>query len=280
MSSSTPSRPHGARLDLVIGVVTILLFIFAARVAAQRSVDASVIHVVTALLPPQMGADGQGREAEIIRRALRAGGIGRQIEFHVVPFTRQWELFRSDSRFDMVTTVPVEIQLDGLQSSPYINYQNGIIYKDADFPGGLGDSPFARLNGRRVVTFAGASSILDDVRQLVSNASMYIERANQASHSMMFVNGLVDVVIADELIFANYTNDLLGAGYGAFMANVRFDPVFCPTPYHAVFRDESLRNAFEEGLKVIKANGTVAAIDQTFRRRYAINGTARRKSGC
>jgi polar amino acid transport system substrate-binding protein len=244
--------------------------------------DAKVIRVVTALLPPQMDAGGKGREADIIIAAMRAGGIDPAIrfEFHVLPFTRHWQAFKADNqraRYDLVTTVPDEIDLGGLLSERYIQYQNGVIYRADRFPAGLGETPgevLASLSGKRVVAFAGAAVILNGVRRVSEQAFIYRERRAQRSHSVMFANGEADAVIAEELIFAYYTREILGGDYAAFAPKMAFDPVFCPTPYHLVFRQEKYRDAFNAGLKTIRANGTLDAIE----RRYAAAGAMPRST--
>jgi hypothetical protein len=192
-------------IDYAFSIVPLLIFALAMLSGLPRLGRDSSIRIATALLPPQMDTKGEGQEAEIIVAALIAGGETKSVEFHVMPFTRHWQAFNIDSRFDAVTTVPDELKLEGLRSDSYIDYQNGVIYDVAAFPNGLGVDPLKALTGKRIVAFAGAATILPAMRDVSERSSEYLERKDQLSHSVMFVKGAVDAVVADELIFAFYT---------------------------------------------------------------------------
>jgi len=263
-----------------LSAVTIAVFCAAMVAGLPRLRGDTSIRIATALLPPQMSEDGRGREAEIITAALRAGGVSTPIEFHVLPFTRHWQTFKSDSRFHAVTTVPADLDLDGLRSEPYVRYQNGIIYRRHRFPSGIGEPPFSALFGRRIVAFAGASAILPQIRSISEKALMYMERGDQLSHSVLYVNGVADAVIADELIFAHYTRELLGAAYQGTAEQTVFDPVFCATPYQMVFRDDRMRDNFNSGLNKIRANGELDAIEQKYAGSTGLSRGTRTAGGC
>jgi polar amino acid transport system substrate-binding protein len=251
---------------LLLAAFTAFALAVAGQVAPkQRSVP---IRLAAALVPPQMGPDGRGREADIISAAFEATGESRDIIFHVMPFTRHWQAYKADSRYDGVTTVTDDIGIEGRRSAPYVHFQNGVIYRRADFPAGLGPDPLMSLTGRKVVSFAGAATILPEVSAVSRSAALYTERADQLIHTVMFAKNRVDAVIADELIFAHYTRDYLGGDYDAFAQVIVFDPVFCPTPYHLVFRSEELRARFDSGLETIRRDGRLDLIEA----RYAVAG--------
>jgi polar amino acid transport system substrate-binding protein len=267
-------------LDHALGLVAVLVFAFAMLSGLPRLRSDSSIRIATALLPPQMGSDGLGREADIITAALRAGGVSTPVEFHVMPFTRHWQSFKADSRFHGVTTVPDELDLDGLRSDVYIRYQNGVIYRASAFPRGLGEPALAALAGKRIIAFAGAAAILPGMRVVSENALMYLERKDQLSHSIMFAKGVADAVVADELIFAHYTREYLANDYPSFAAASVFDPVFCPTAYRLVLRDDKLRDAFNIGLTSIRASGVLGKIEEKYAADTGIKKLAPRKDGC
>jgi polar amino acid transport system substrate-binding protein len=267
-------------IDYVIATVALLIFGLALVSGLPRIGGDNSIRIVAALLPPQLNAYGSGREAEIIRAALRAGGVTRPVEFHVVPFTRHWQMYDSDPRFDAVATTPPEVPLSGSRSAPYIAYQNGVIYRVQDFPDGLGARPLESLAGRRVVAFAGASAILPEMREVGREALIYLERPDQVSHSIMFTNDVVDVVVADHLIFTHYTREVLGENYVALARGTRFDPVFCPTPYQMVFRDNALRDQFDRGLEILRLNGELDAINARYNEQAGVVEVPRVREGC
>lgn len=267
-------------LDYVLGACVLAIFALAILSGLPRLGADTSIRIATALLPPQMDEHGRGREADIIEASLSAAGVRATIEYHVLPFTRHWQVFKSDSRFQAVTTVPQEIDLDGLRSDVYIHYQNGIIYKFSSFPDGLGDAPLETLTAKRVVAFAGAASILPGVRDVSDRSSMYLERQDQRSHSILFANNQVDAVISDQLIFAHYFQQVRAADRSVQWWPAVFDPVFCPTPYRMIFRDEKIRNAFNAGLALIKSNGILAAIEARYSRAETLARVTRTVNGC
>ncbi|MGD9829943.1 MAG: substrate-binding periplasmic protein [Hyphomicrobiaceae bacterium] len=258
---------------VLLGGAAFAMFVIALVSGFPRLKDGASIRIAAPLLPPQMTLQGEGREAEIILAAFKAAGVGKPVEFHIMPFTRHWQAFLSDQRLDGVTTVPQDIQIKGIRSETYIHYQNGIFYRLADFPRGLAGEALTRIAAKRIVAFAGSTSVLPQVREVSDKARLYIERADQLSHSVMLQTGFVDVVIADELIFNFYTRELLGDGFQTYARTLAFDPVFCPTPYQMVFRDYELRQAFNAGMAVIARNGELDRIN----RKYALAGAIARR---
>jgi polar amino acid transport system substrate-binding protein len=267
-------------VDYAFSMVPLLIFALAMLSGLPRLGHDDAIRIAAALLPPKMDSKGDGQEAEIIVAALVAGGEKRSIEFHVMPFTRHWQVFETDNRFDAVTTVPDELTLDGLRSEPYIDYQNGVFYDVAAFPNGLGGDPLKALAGKRIVAFAGAATILPGMRDVSDKSSEYLERKDQLSHSVMFAKGAVDAVVADELIFAFYTREFLGADYFRVAATTVFDPVFCPTAYHLMFRGELLRNAFNKGLAIIRSDGTLGKITAKYATGAGLTRLSRQNKRC
>lgn len=251
-------------VGLVFGAAAIAFFVIAVSSGLPRQSVEETIHISAANLPPQMDGFGKGREAEIIVAALRAGGVTQQVEFHIVPFTRHWQAYQADERMDAVATVPSEVRLKGIRSVPYIYYQNGVFYRNTSFPAGLGNDPVVSLFDKRVVAFAGSTAVLPELLALSKAASLYIERADQFSHSIMLENGFVDAVIADELIFTYYTKQLLGSRYENFSKRIRYETVFCPTPYQMMFRDYELAQAFNAGLKAIIDNDELEMINKKY----------------
>jgi polar amino acid transport system substrate-binding protein len=263
---------------LVVGLLFLLCVTGGIALEHDRQVEP--IRIVAGEVPPQMDQSGRGREAEIIRAALRQTYGGRQIEFHVVPFTRHWEAFKNDEKYDGVATVPLKLDLGGFSSGPYIEYQNGIVYRRSDFPQGLGPDPVLTLRGKRVVAFAGAAGILPQVGGGIRNFEYYAEYADQYIHSAMLAQNFVDVVISDRLIFDTYDRKVLGAQYQKTAPTLVFDPAFCPTPYRIVFRTDEMRNAFNHGLSVIRQSGELDRINARYQQGAGISEIARSGAEC
>jgi polar amino acid transport system substrate-binding protein len=245
-----------------------------------QSSPAGVLRISAGEVPPHMDWTGGGREAEIIRAALRDEHGPGGIEFHVAPFSRHWEVFKRDERLHAVATTPLNMQLKGFASQPYIRYRNGIIYRAGDFPDGLGPQPVAALRDRRVVAFAGAALVLPGLQAAIPTFRSYAEYDDQYVHSVMLARGFVDVVIADRLIVDAYSRQVLGPRYEAEAARLRFDPAFCPTAYRMVFRTDALRAAFDKGLVAAGGRGELAAIEARYDAAAGIPEVARPLTGC
>ncbi|MBI1384211.1 MAG: transporter substrate-binding domain-containing protein [Rhizobiales bacterium] len=277
-----PEIMYRQATDIVLGALCLGLFFFALLSGLPRAEDDVALRIAAPLLPPQMDLDGRGREADIVQAAFEAAGLNRRIEFHIMPFTRHWKSYASDQRLDAVITVPKEVTLKGVRSEPYIYYQNGVFYDRSSIPGGLGNNPIGALELSRIVTFAGSTAVLKELGPLSERAPMYIERADQLSHSVVLASGFVDVVIADELIFDFYTRQVGASVAGTVDAppsrELVFDPIFCPTPYQVVFRSFELRELFNSGLSVIQKNGTLEKINSDY---HASRGVQRLdREGC
>ncbi|MEL6421290.1 MAG: ABC transporter substrate-binding protein [Pseudomonadota bacterium] len=265
---------------MLLAVTSLLAFLFGLASGLPRERDANLVRIVVPLLPPQVTIDGRGRETEIIRAAFAAQAPQVRVEFHVMPFTRHWQAYRDDERFTAVSTVPRDVELAGARSDVYVRYQNGIFFRRTEFPNGLGASPLQQLGQLRLVSFAGSTVVLPQLRPLSERARFYIERADQRAHSVMFADRFVDAVIADELIFDHYTREGIAQGAALDTNAIAFAPIFCPTPYQLVFRDFARRETFNRGLQKIKANGVLRRINRAYRQQRSIGRISQPPRGC
>lgn len=224
------------------------------------------LHIIGPILPPNFDGNGSGREIDIMQAALRAGAEfdNRPIRFHALPFGRHWAQYKRDQRYDAVLTVPEGVELGGYRSDVYIAYGNGILYLLEQFPDGLGPNPMTALTGKRVATFAGAADILPELNEQSDRFSLYTEREYQYSHSGMLMTGFVDAVIADPMVTAHYLGVVASRIDKKDSTEIGFVPYYCPTDYRITFRDETLRRQFDNGLKIIKDNGTLTAINRRY----------------
>lgn len=301
MSQSRPPVAHrlamfARRAAPVLFLVAAIGFVFFASGAttyASRHQRQDTIRIAAAILPPHMTEAGTGREADIIRAALIEGGVSEPVEFFVLPFTRHWNAYQRDPRFDAVATAPMPppsdgrpaqststLDFDGFPSERYIEYENGIVYRRSDFPRGLDRDPLHALADKRVVAFAGASAILPGLRERVSDFALYVERDDQYEHSAMFVGRGVDAIIADRLIIDEYNRRILGQEYETFAPQLEFDPLYCPTPYRLVFRRDALRLAFNRGLRSLIESGKLAEINERYRAGAELEEAQRERGNC
>ena len=208
-------------------------------------------------LPPHVTADGQGREAQIIRETLQA--CGHEVRFQTAAFGSHWRRYRQRETLDAVTTVPEGKKLPGHMSQPYVRYQNGVsVLESAD----IQVDELSDLKGRDIVTFQDGIEILglSDRRDMFATVH---EVADQEVHSRLLFAGRVDAVLSDGLIFAAFNRRLREAGDVSFDPDqkVRFTAVVPPTAYRMAFRDAGLRDAFDRCFQKLKAGGRIEAIN-------------------
>jgi ABC-type amino acid transport substrate-binding protein len=96
--------------------------------------------------------------------------------------------------------------------------------------------------------------------------SLFIERQNQRDHSLMLLNGQVDAVIADAMIFSYFNKSLLKGKAVRNQAAPVFTEAFAATCYKMVFRNAEYRDLFDDGLKKMIANGQLRKIDDDYTR--------------
>ena len=80
----------------------------------------------------------------------------------------------------------------------------------------------------------------------------YREVADQIYQVHLLYSQRTDVVIADKNIFMYMKNKAIHINTKSFLT---FHPIFKPSPYKMIFKKESLRNDFNQGLAQLKANG-------------------------
>jgi polar amino acid transport system substrate-binding protein len=260
--------------SLLILMLGILIAIFVLALIAYRKPFSALkdknIEIVAAFIPPNIKEDGQGREADIIRSALKLGDVRpelktRSVRFHVEPFGKHWYSYETDDRFDAVATVPTIADLRGHTSKFYIMYRNGVGVLD----GKGAQEPITNLeqmDGERVISFAGAAQVIPGLKELVKRGKFkaYLEREDQRTHSWMLLNGKVDAVIADAMIFSEFNDRIFADGKAKRHAIQFYSHAFMPTCYTMVFRNAEYRDQFDDGLRKMIDGGQLYQIDQNY----------------
>lgn len=220
--------------------------------AVAKEITISAGHI-----PPHMTQDGTGREAEIISATLES--CGHRAKFIVQPFPQRWDRYKNDPAVDAVATVPDGYSLPGAQSVAYINYHDGVSVAGDRSPKNPDD-----LSGLNVVAFTGAESLLPRLKAARPTFQSYHETSDQPEQVRQLFSGRVDAVIGDGLIFANSIAQLRAQNQIKPHAEVRFHPIFAPTPYHMVFRDPALQQDFDRCYGLLKTVGKIDAINNAY----------------
>ena len=193
---------------------------------------------------------------------------GYEAKFLIQPFGRHIFTYRDSDKADAVMTVPLGTQLSGYSTAAYIWYQNGAVY-DANRTPSI--NSVADLQGRNVVTFKDGIELLE-LEDFEASLGSVLELANQRIHSHLLLLGRVDAILADGLIVAEINRRILTSTTAMLeldpLPDLKFAPIFTPTPYKLVFRDPLLAEAFDRCFDQAYADGVIMAIDEKYIGRF------------
>lgn len=204
--------------------------------------------------PPYIMESGKdGLEIEIAEQAFAASGC-KMIALQFPP-ARGLNMLRAGS-IDGLMTVDEGIGNGGYFSDPYISYQNvatTLTKRHIEL------HEVEDLANYSVAGFQNASVILGEkFKAVVANHKEYKEYPFQLIQDNLLYTGRVDVVVGDRLIFRYFSTRMVSTIDAS--QTVTFQPIFPPSPRKAAFRNAELRDRFNAGLKIIRANGKYDAI--------------------
>jgi polar amino acid transport system substrate-binding protein len=234
-------------------LLALLSLLLALPCAAQNIVKVGTGYV----LPPYVIPETQsGYELDIVRAAFTASGLTVQFVFY--PPARALYSVRTKA-IDAVTTINENSGLDGFWSDSHISYQNYAITLQSS---GLKLNQIADLAGHTVSAFQNARlSLGPDYAKAVARAN-YQEYPDQLTQNKLLYSHRTEIVVADKLIF-NYLIPQLGNKFKT-QEPLQFHPIFPPTPYQLLFNDAQLRDQFNRGLAIIRANGQYQRIQNHY----------------
>lgn len=204
--------------------------------------------------PPYIMESGTaGFDYDIAKQALAAGGY--KLVGQMLPQARALVMLRT-GQLDGMLSVTEGIGGQDYFTDTYIVYQNVATTLTSR---NLKLRQIEDLANYSVAAFQNASMVLGDRFSLVvSGHSDYRELPSQITQNKLLFMGRVDVVVGDRLIF-RYFSDKLEPQIDATQA-VTYHRIFPESPRKAVFRDARVRDAFNAGLKIIRANSSYDAI--------------------
>ena len=194
-----------------------------------------------------------GMEYEIVERALAKAG------YEMVPY--YMPLMRiphslNGGALDGGMHLRAHMSIDGFFSNEVISYHNYVItLKENNFK-----IPFLKELGKlSTVAFQNAHKLLgEEFGEASRENPQYSEIANQALQVRMLAAGRVEAVVADFRIFLHFQKQVQREMKRKFFFT--FHRLFQPTPYRAAFRDRTIRDAFDVGLKELRRSGEYDAI--------------------
>lgn len=205
-------------------------------------------------LPPyvEQRASG-GIEVDIIRAVFRETAF--EPVFIQQPRVRMISAFEN-GEMDGILTQNIEASNVGCHTDWYISHQNvAITVKDRELSiNGLED-----LSDRAVLSFSGATRYLGrNFEAAVRGAKRYTESGDQGKHIALLYKNRFDVIVGDSWILSlaqkrHFTSS------GEYRPVIKH-PIMAPSLYVARFHEQAICDAFNYGLRSLRASGAYADI--------------------
>lgn len=204
--------------------------------------------------PPYIMESGvAGFDYDIAKQALAAGGYKLLVQS--LPQARALAMLRA-GRLDGMLSITDGIGGQDYFTDNYIVYQNVAATLSRRK---LELKQVEDLANYSVAAFQNASLVLGErFNKVVASHPRYKEFPSQITQDKLLFMGRIDVVVGDRLIF-RYFSDKLEPQIDVTQA-VTFHKIFPESPRKAVFREARVRDGFNAGLRIIRANGTYDAI--------------------
>ncbi len=130
----------------------------------------------------------------------------------------------------------------------------------------------ADLSRYRVSAFNNATHLLTaPYAAAVSRSPQYTEYSDQSRQVASLFSHQSDVLILDQTIFRYYLSQLrrLSPNDTRLHSQYRFRRLFDSYYYYIAFHSEAVRNAFDEGLRIIRENGDYQHIMESYQKLLA-----------
>lgn len=221
----------------------------------SSSVFAEKITLIAGLVkaPYIIEENGSGTQLDIVREAMKKENV--EVNFIHVPLARGMTTYQSYN-LGGVITLPTDFEYPNLfMSQPYINYQNVAISLSESQ---LAINTLQDLSGKSVVAFQNAKKFLgEEYNKVVSYAIDYRELAQQEKQIEMLFMRRTEVIVLDLDIFLYFVKTHSDP---IFTKDVIIHRLFASTEYTIGFRDNAIRDKFNNGLRLLKAQGEYQTI--------------------
>jgi len=172
------------------------------------------------------------------------------VSFIHIPLARSFSSVKK-WHTDGVITLPItHQQKDVYLSDPYISYQNVVVTLSED---DLTIDKLDDLSGKYIIAFQTARQFLGaDYSNAIEKAADYQEVADQMRQVKLLFNKRTQVLVLDINILQHFLFNHRDAKYNK---PYKVHQLFSPRTYAAGFKSKAIRDQFNRGLAVIKANG-------------------------
>ncbi|MEH6564899.1 MAG: transporter substrate-binding domain-containing protein [Halopseudomonas sp.] len=197
--------------------------------------------------------EARGLEFEIVAAALREAGD--EMRPYYAPLERL-HLMLQRGELDAIAATSPASAVKAYYSDSYLSYQNVAITLARD---NIELNSIADLSSYSVSAFQRASHLLgNEFGAMVSRNPRYREEARQVTRNLLLYSGRVQVVVADERIFAAFQPVV--ADQVDITLPITRHRLFAPTPYSVGFSKPAPRDRFNQGLAALRESGEYARI--------------------
>jgi len=179
-----------------------------------------------------------------------------------LPFERGAVMLES-GEIDAISIVPMHAEFNGMfVSEPYIEFHNKLVVYDET---GSATYDYNDLSHLDLIAFINARSFLgDEFAEKVSNNKDYRELKDQETQVRTLLRGRTDAIVIEQNIFRHHYKKLIETKEIPENRYIRMIDLFPPTPYCAVFRSKTIKEAFDKGFKKLKNSGNLEKIIEKY----------------
>jgi len=225
--------------------------------------DVLTIGVSFSIPPYVIQENNTGLELELLNMALAASG--HKVKVTYLPLARTFHELR-EGKLDGIINVHEGMVDKVFYSDVAIVFQNCAISLAKNH---LKIDKINDLKGKRIVAFQRASVLLEpEFSEAMASNDEYSEVARQLLQVYMLMKDRVDAVVMDRNIFQYYRKQALlqnALSAAELQQALVFHPVFAPTEYRFAFQSERIRDDFNHGLGLIKADGRWQELQDKYR---------------
>lgn len=250
-------------LQIKRALFTIILLLInglhsSALFAEVKQNETNILIMGTSDGPPYMIQETEsGLDIDIPRAALNRVGFSINMEFY--PLSRaihELQLKRINLTAPFFTAAPEGIFV----SDPHIEYRPSVITLDSI----ENMSTLNQIKRYSIATFQGATGYFGEV---FYNASLespdYVENHSMEKLIDLLMTKRYQVIVLDYWIFHFF---LSKSQYSSQLNKVRFHELLPRVPAAVAFNNEALRDQFNQGLRMIKDDGTYDEIINRYQR--------------
>jgi polar amino acid transport system substrate-binding protein len=237
--------------------IQILLFLFSCTSYSATGINAESIELTAGYSKPpfviENNENAKGIQLDLLTEIFSVEN--QPVSFIHVPLARSFSPINK-WHTDGVITLPItHQQTDVYLSEPYISYQNVAVTLAED---DLKIDELDDLSGKDIVAFQTARQFLGvNYSEAIEKAAGYQEVADQMRQIKLLFNKRTQVLVLDINILQhflfNHRDDIYKKPY-------KVHQLFRPRTYAAGFKSKAVRDQFNRGLAVIKANGKYQAV--------------------